>query len=56
MEGLIMFTHYYKGFYINGRCDCEACTIADDTGHFYGRKFKSYFAAQIAISKFIKNV
>ena len=56
MEGLTMLTHYYKGFYINGRCDCDACSITDDTGHFIGRTFKSYRAAQIAITKFIKNI
>ena len=46
-----MFTNRYNGMYINGRCDRAACYVADDTGHFAGRVFKSYRAAQIAITK-----
>ena len=46
-----MFTHYYNGMFIQGRCDRAACYITDDTGHFIGRTFKSYRAAQIAITK-----
>lgn len=46
-----MFTHYYNGMYINGRCDRSACYVTDDSGRFAGRTFKSYRAAQIAITK-----
>jgi len=46
-----MFTNYYCGMYINGRCDRSACYVTDDTGHFIGRVFKTYRAAQIAITK-----
>ena len=46
-----MFTHYYNGMYINGYCDKAWCYIADDSGLFAGKRFKSYRAAQIAITK-----
>lgn len=46
-----MFTQYYKGMYINGRCDRAACYVTDETGYFLGRTFKNYRSAQIAITK-----
>lgn len=46
-----MFTHFYNGMYINGNCNRAACYVTDDTGHFSGRMFKSYRAAQMAITK-----
>lgn len=46
-----MFTHFYNGAYINGHCNRADCYVTDDTGHFSGRVFKSYRAAQIAITK-----
>lgn len=46
-----MFTHYYNGAYINGYCGRAECYITDDAGHFSGRMFKSYRAAQMAITK-----
>lgn len=46
-----MFTHFYNGMYINGYCNRNACYVTDDTGHFAGRVFRSYRAAQIAITK-----
>lgn len=46
-----MFTHRYNGMYINGSCARAECYVTDDTGHFYGKMFKSYRAAQIAITK-----
>lgn len=46
-----MFTHRYNGMYINGSCSHDRCYVTDDTGHFVGREFKSYRAAQIAITK-----
>lgn len=46
-----MFTHYYNGMYINGYCDKASCYVSDDFNTFSGRVFKSYRAAQIAITK-----
>ena len=46
-----MFTKYYNGMYINGSFSRAACYVSDDTGHFCGRVFKSYRAAQIAITR-----
>ena len=46
-----MFTHYYNGAYIHGHCTKSACYVTTDTGHFFGVVFKSYRAAQIAITK-----
>ncbi len=46
-----MFTHSYNGMYINGYCDKNSCYVTDDTGRFVGRMFKSYRAAQLAITK-----
>lgn len=44
-----MTTQYYNGMYINiGRLGCY---VTDDTGYFVGRRFKSYRAAQLAITK-----
>ena len=46
-----MFTHFYNGAYINGHCNSDYCYVTDDTGYFSGLRFKSYRAAQIAITK-----
>ena len=46
-----MFTHRYNGMYINGYFDRSECYVTDDTQHFYGKMFKSYRAAQLAITK-----
>lgn len=46
-----MFTIRYNGMYINGRCDRNECYVTDDFGTFYGLTFKSYRAAQLAITK-----
>jgi hypothetical protein len=46
-----MFTHFYNGAYINGHCAKSDCYVTDDSGHFRGIVFKSYRAAQIAITK-----
>ncbi len=46
-----MFTHYYNGMYINGSFNKAQCYVTDDYGTFKGLVFKSYRAAQIAITK-----
>lgn len=46
-----MFTYYYNGMFINGHCNKSTCYVTDDTNHFKGRVFKSYRAAQVAITK-----
>jgi hypothetical protein len=46
-----MFTHRYNGMYINGSCSKASCYVTDDFGTFKGKMFKSYRAAQIAITK-----
>ncbi len=46
-----MFTIRYNGMYINGKCNEDECTVTDDSCHFRGVTFKSYRAAQIAITK-----
>ena len=46
-----MFTHRYNGMYINGSFNNLSVYVTDDTGLFYGKRFKSYRAAQIAITK-----
>lgn len=46
-----MFTHRYNGAYINGYCNRPECYVTTDCGRFYGRTFKTYRAAQIAITK-----
>lgn len=46
-----MFTHYYNGMYINGSCASGWCYVTDDYGTFKGLRFRSYRAAQIAITK-----
>lgn len=51
MKNRSYFTHYYKGMYINGRCDKPECYITDETCHFKTRTFKSYRSAQINITK-----
>lgn len=46
-----MFTRYYNGMYVNGSCSSNECYVTDDAGTFRGRIFRSYRAAQIAITK-----
>ena len=46
-----MFTHLYNGMYINGSISSPVCTVADDYNTFSGKRFKSYRAAQVAITK-----
>ena len=46
-----MFTIYYNGMYINGGCDKQIYYVADDYGTYKGIRFKSFRAAQIAITK-----
>ncbi|MEG1121247.1 MAG: hypothetical protein RSE62_03490 [Citrobacter sp.] len=46
-----MYTIRYNGMYINGKIGEDKCYVTDDTGRFYGHMFKSYRAAQIAITK-----
>lgn len=46
-----MFTHRYNGMYINGSCHKAQCYVVDDYGTFTGQMFKSYRAAQIAITR-----
>ena len=46
-----MFTHYYNGMYINGSYSKPECYVSDDFGTFKGKLFKSYRAAQIAITR-----
>lgn len=46
-----MFTHRYNGMYINGYFEKDDCYVTDDTNHFRGKRFKSYRAAQMAITK-----
>ena len=46
-----MFTIYYNGMWINGYCDKQIYYIADDCGTYKGIRFKSFRAAQIAITK-----
>ncbi len=48
-----MFTHYYKGLYINGYTDKSECTVVFESGSPLLSKFKSYRAAQLAITKFL---
>lgn len=46
-----MFTHRYNGMYINGYCNKPECYVTNDQNTFAGKTFKSYRAAQIAITK-----
>jgi len=48
-----MFTHNYKGMYIHGYCDKPQCRVS---GYSIpsDKIFKSYRAAQLAISKAVK--
>ena len=46
-----MFTYYYNGMYINGSCSHSWCYVTDDYDTFKGKRFKSYRAAQVAITK-----
>ncbi len=47
-----MWTVYYKGMFINGYSDRDECTVIG--GKLTDRKFKSFRAAQIAITKAVK--
>ena len=51
-----MFTIYYNGMYINGGCDKQIYYVADDYGTYKGIRFKSFRAAQLAITKARKKV
>jgi hypothetical protein len=46
-----MFTHRYNGAYINGYCAKPECYVTTDCGRFHGVRFKTYRAAQIAITR-----
>jgi len=46
-----MFTYKYNGMYINGKLNTSACYVTDDYNTFSGKQFKSYRAAQVAITK-----
>lgn len=46
-----MFTYRYNGMYINGNINKSQCYVTDDLGTFKGITFKSYRAAQMAITK-----
>ena len=48
-----MFTHCYKGLYINGHADKKQCTVRFASGLPLLGEFKSYRAAQLAITKFL---
>lgn len=50
-----MFTRYYNGMYINGHLNGPTCYVTDDFGTFLGKRFKSFRAAQMAITKARKN-
>jgi len=49
-----MFTIYYKGLYINGYCDKDECYVAGFPNSFAGKRFKSFRAAQLAITESLK--
>ena len=46
-----MFTKYFNGMYINVNFASGECYVTDDENTFCGRIFKSYRAAQIAITR-----
>lgn len=46
-----MFTKYYNGMYINAYISKDTCYVTDDHNTFSGITFKSYRAAQLAITK-----
>ena len=46
-----MFTYRYNGMYINGYINKNTCYVTDDYNTFAGKVFKSYRAAQVAITK-----
>lgn len=46
-----MFTYRYNGMYINGSISRRSCYVTDDFNTFAGITFKSYRAAQVAITK-----
>ena len=47
-----MFTHNYKGLYIHGYIDRPECSVIfAHGGEVIPRKFKSYRAAQLFITK-----
>jgi hypothetical protein len=50
-----MFTHYYKGAYIHGYFDREECHVSCN-GIPNTKQFKSYRAAQSAITKALKSI
>ncbi len=47
-----MFTHEYRGGYIHGYCDRDECQA--QIGHAIIGRFRSYRAAQLAISRAMK--
>lgn len=49
-----MFTHAYKGGWIQGWCDRESVSCTDPLGNWLGI-FKSYRAGQLAIARSIKS-
>jgi hypothetical protein len=53
METTEMFTHNYKGMYIHGYADKDECTVSGFSIPV-GKVFKSYRAAQMAVSKAVK--
>jgi hypothetical protein len=52
-KGEKMFTHYYKGCYIHGYCDKPDCKVSA-WNIAPSKVFKSYRAAQLAITKSVK--
>ena len=51
IKGDKMFTYRYNGMYINGSVNTKVCYVTDDYDTFKGKIFKSYRAAQVAITK-----
>lgn len=50
-----MFTHKYKGLWINGFTDKPECyVLSERDGCFRNKTFRSYRAAQIAITNSLK--
>lgn len=50
-----MFTHTYKGCYIHGYFDIDACTVLSQNGELIANS-KSHRAAKLAITKWLKGV
>lgn len=46
-----MRTIYYNGMYINISFTTDKCYVTDDTGHFYGRMFKSLHGAKCSVTR-----